>query len=175
MTQRAWSVSGPGYESGSVIHRYGYGFRGTNLWIRIRKCHGSATLVVSYLVMQILICFNMDTDPELPTSKSSEYPFRLFCWRKKIVLVYFFALTKSGIRIHNPVQEYSLECEMRKSIANISFKTYFLKRIFTSMRKCICLASNRVFVCEFVRIFGSEYEANDANKWYLQIYRNMRI
>ncbi len=65
-----------------------------------------------------------------------------------------------------------------------------MKRIFASMRQrvtnirseanirastCICFASNRKIVYEFVRIFRSEYESNDANKWCLRIYRNMRI
>ncbi len=36
-------------------------------------------------------------------------------------------------------------------------------------------ASHRIFVCESEQIFWSEYEANDANKRFLWLYRNMQI
>ncbi len=59
-------------------------------------------------------------------------------------------------------------------ICQYSLQNEYLKQIFASMRKCICFASNWILVCEFVRIFWSEYE-NDANKWCLWIYQNMQI
>ncbi len=39
-------------------------------------------------------------------------------------------------------------------------RIFALKRIFAST--CICFVSNQISVCELVRIFWSEYEANDG-------------
>jgi uncharacterized protein YggT (Ycf19 family) len=41
-------------------------------------------------------------------------------------------------------------------------RIFAMKQIFAST--CICFASNWLFVYEFVRIFRSEYKANDVNK-----------
>jgi hypothetical protein len=49
--------------------------------------------------------------------------------------------------------EYSLECEIHLKICEYLLQNEYLKQIFASVRKCICLASNRIFICEFVRIF----------------------
>ncbi len=68
-------------------------------------------------------------------------------------------------------------------------KRIFWSKYFASMRTfeaniyseavlashVLCSASNRLFVCKFVRIFWSKYETNDANKWCLRIFQNMWI
>ncbi len=52
-------------------------------------------------------------------------------------------------------------------------RVFALKRIFAST--CICVASNRIFICKFVQIYWSKYEENDVNKCFANIVKHANM